>query len=135
VIPESIQAALWQKLLYVEPLGAVGAVARATAGEIRAVPETRRLIEAAMEEIVALARARGVMLDPALPSQALKRIDALPAGATASMQRDILEGRPSELDLQTGTVVRFAEESGVEVPVHRTIYAALLPSERRARKA
>ena len=49
------------------------------------------------------------------------------------MQRDILAGRPSELDLQTGTVVRYAEEAGVEVPVHGTIYAALLPGEMRAR--
>ena len=134
VVPESIQTALWQKLLYVEPLGAVGAVARAPAGELRAVPETRRLIEAAMEEVVAVALARDVALDPGLPAQALRRIDALPAGATASMQRDILEGRPSELDLQTGTVVRFAGAAGVAVPVHTTIYAALLPSERRARR-
>jgi 2-dehydropantoate 2-reductase len=49
------------------------------------------------------------------------------------MQRDIVGGRPSELDLQTGTVVRYAEESRVEVPVHSTLYAALLPNERKAR--
>jgi 2-dehydropantoate 2-reductase len=49
------------------------------------------------------------------------------------MHRDILSGRPSELDLQVGTLVRFAEEAGVPVPVHTTIYAALLPAEMRAR--
>ena len=50
-----------------------------------------------------------------------------------SMQRDVIEGRPSELEAQIGAVVRLGEASGVPVPLHRTIYAALLPLERRAR--
>jgi 2-dehydropantoate 2-reductase len=133
VVPDDIQVAMWTKLLFVEPLGAVGAVARAPVGVLRAVPESLRLMEAAMEEIVAVARKRGVALDPTLPAQAIRRAATLPATTTASMQRDILDGRPSELDLQTGTVVRYAEEAGVAVPVHSTIYAALLPSELRAR--
>jgi ketopantoate reductase len=41
--------------------------------------------------------------------------------------------RPSELEAQVGAVVRLGERLGVTVPVHRTIYAALLPQERRAR--
>jgi 2-dehydropantoate 2-reductase len=49
------------------------------------------------------------------------------------MQRDVLAGRPSELEAQVGAVVRLGERLGVEVPVHRTIYAALLPQDRRAR--
>ncbi len=135
VSPDDIRVAMWQKLLYVEPLGLVGAASRMPAGKIRAVPRTRRLMQTAMEEIVAVARARGVALDRALPAQAIGRLDKLPASATASMQRDILGGRPSELDLQAGTVVRFAAESGVEVPVHQALYAALLPAEMLARGA
>ena len=48
------------------------------------------------------------------------------------MQRDVLEGRPSELEAQVGAVVRLGERLGVAVPLHRTIYAALVPLERRA---
>ncbi len=132
VVPPSIQAAMWQKLLYVEPLGAVGSVARQPAGVLRAVPQSRELLRAAVEEIVRLAHARGIELDPSLPSDVLLRIDKLPTEATASMQRDIMAGRPSELEYQTGVVVRFAAESGVAVPVHSTIYAALLPGELQA---
>ena len=39
----------------------------------------------------------------------------------------------ARLEAQVGAVVRFGERLGVEVPVHRMIYAALLPLERRAR--
>jgi 2-dehydropantoate 2-reductase len=133
VTPDDIELALWQKLLHVEPLGAVGAVARQPAGVLRAVPETRRLLQTAMEEVVAVARKRGVPIDPALPEQAVRRVDSLPPDATASMHRDIAAGRPSEFEFQVGTVVRYAQESAVPVPVHSTIYAALKPSEQRAR--
>jgi 2-dehydropantoate 2-reductase len=50
-----------------------------------------------------------------------------------SMQRDVMEGRPSELEAQVGAVVRIGDAAGVPVPLHRTIYAALLPLERMAR--
>jgi 2-dehydropantoate 2-reductase len=49
------------------------------------------------------------------------------------MQRDIMEGRPSELEAQNGAVVRLGQEAGVPTPVHAFIYHSLLPSELRAR--
>jgi 2-dehydropantoate 2-reductase len=133
VVPDDIEAALWQKLLFVEPLGAVGAVTRQPAGVLRAVPEARRLLQTAMEEVVAVAHKRGVALDPTLPEQAIQRLDTLPADATSSMHRDILAGRPSEFEFQVGTLVRYAAEAEVPVPVHSTIYAALKPGELKAR--
>ncbi len=60
-------------------------------------------------------------------------MDNLPPDATASMQRDILEGRPSELESQNGAVVRLGDAAGVDTPLHRFIYSTLLPLELRAR--
>jgi 2-dehydropantoate 2-reductase len=60
-------------------------------------------------------------------------IDGLPPGGTTSMMRDLLEGRPSELDSLVGAVVRIGQKYGVPVPVNETIYGALLPAELRAR--
>jgi 2-dehydropantoate 2-reductase len=51
----------------------------------------------------------------------------------ASMQRDLMEGRPSELGSQNGAVVRMGLESGVPTPLHSFIYHSLLPQELRAR--
>jgi 2-dehydropantoate 2-reductase len=45
------------------------------------------------------------------------------------MQKDIMEGRPSELESQNGTVVRMGRELGVSTPTHNFIYASLLPLE------
>ncbi len=40
-VADNIRAALWEKLLFVGPFGAVGAVSRAPIGVLRALPETR----------------------------------------------------------------------------------------------
>jgi 2-dehydropantoate 2-reductase len=87
-----------------------------------------------MEEVARVALARGVRLPEQAVSRALAMVDALPAEATASMQRDIQAGRPSELEDQVGAVVRLGGESAVATPVHRTLLGTLLPSEREARR-
>jgi 2-dehydropantoate 2-reductase len=132
-VPESIQAALWEKFLFIVPTSAVGAVTRSTLGEVRELPESRALLEEAAREVWRLARARGIPVRDDAVERTLSFVDGLPHEATASMHRDLVAGRPSELEAQSGAVVRLAAESGIEVPVNRLLYASLLPAERRAR--
>jgi 2-dehydropantoate 2-reductase len=54
-------------------------------------------------------------------------VDQLPAGGTTSLQRDLEEGKASELDAWNGAVVRLARDSGIDAPVHTFIYESLLP--------
>jgi 2-dehydropantoate 2-reductase len=133
-VPEDIHVAMWNKYIFIAPWGGAGAVTRAPAGVTRSLPETRALLEGAMEEIFLLARARKVAMERDAVRHAMAFVDALPYEATASMQRDIMSGRPSELDAQNGTVVRLGKEAGVATPVNGMIYSSLLPLERRARK-
>ncbi len=134
VVPD-IRTKLWEKFLIIDPLGSVGAAVRLPVGELLAVPETRALLVAAARETEALARARGARLAADALERTLGWVEALPPEATSSMQRDVVAGKPSELHEQTGAVVRLARASGVPVPVHEALYAALLPQERRARAA
>lgn len=133
-VPADIRAAMWNKFLFIAALSGVGAVSRVPAGVIRSLPETRELLRQALEEIYSVALRSGVALPADAVARTLEFIDGLPPDGTASMQRDVLAGRPSELEAQVGAVVRLGERLEVEVPVHRTIYAALLPQERRARE-
>jgi 2-dehydropantoate 2-reductase len=132
VVSSEIGALLWSKLLFVEPLGSVGAVTRSTADVVRAVPETRAMLEEAMREVRAVAGGRGIVVPESAIVQSLARVDSLPAGATASMHRDLVEGRPSELREQTGAVVRLGKSAGVARPVHDFLWASLLPEAMRA---
>jgi 2-dehydropantoate 2-reductase len=132
-IAGDIRTALWEKLLFVGPFGGVGAVTRAPVGVFRSLPETRALLEGAMAEVIAVARAHGSLLTDESMARAFAIVDGSPEEATASMQRDIIAGRPSELESQIGVVVRRAREFDVPVPIHAMFYASLLPQERRAR--
>ena len=132
-VPNDIHAAMWRKFLLIVSWSSVGAVTRSPAGAFRSVPETRALLEAVMRETFAVAKARGVDLAEEVIDQTLAFIDALPAGGTASMQRDLTDGKPSELEAQTGAVVRMGRETGVATPVSTLIYHSLLPLEMRAR--
>ena len=132
-IPEDIHVAMWNKFLLIAPWGGLGALTRAPIGVARSLPETRALLEHAMEEIYLLAQARKIAMGQESIRQAMAFLDNMPYEGTASMQRDIMAGRPSELDAQNGAVVRLGKEAGAATPVNGMIYASLLPLEMRAR--
>lgn len=134
VLSPNIRGDLWEKLLFVEPVGSVGAVTRVSVDVFRSVPESRAMLTAAMHEIHTVAGDLAVQMRPDAVEQALARVDRLPAGSTTSMHRDVVEGRPSELEDQTGAVVRLGTKAGSSVPIHQLLLASLLPRERRARQ-
>ena len=125
-IATDIQVALWTKFLFIASFSGVGAVANAPAGVLRSDPKWRGRMLSAMQEIYALAHARGVKLPADSVDKVMAAVDGLPEDATSSMQRDIAAGKPSELDSQNGAVVRMARESGIEVPTHKFIYETLV---------
>jgi 2-dehydropantoate 2-reductase len=132
-LSDDIQRAMWTKLVFIAAMSVVGATTRAPIGVTRTIPETRELLGRAFDEVRSVAVARGVDLPTDLVSRFLEFVDALPEEEITSMQRDVLAGRPSELEAQVGAVVRLGREAGVPTPVHQTLYAGLLPRERRAR--
>lgn len=132
-IASDIYVALWMKFLFIASFSGVGAIANAPAGILRSNPKMRAQMLGAMEEIYALAHARNIRLPSNSIETVMAGVNALPDDATSSMQRDIAAGKPSELESQTGAVVRMARESGVQVPTHELIYAKLKPFEEKAR--
>jgi 2-dehydropantoate 2-reductase len=132
-IPPDIHVAMWRKFLFIVSTSGMGALTRSPVGTYRELPETRKMLEQAMQEVFQVARASNIDLPADAVSAALAFIDGLPAGGTASMQRDIMEGRPSELEAQNGAVVRLGREVGVDTPLNAFIYHSLLPMELRAR--
>jgi 2-dehydropantoate 2-reductase len=132
-VPADIRAAMWEKFLTITSFSGVGAVTRAPIGVIRSVPQTREMMVGVMREIIAVANARGIPLGEDAVQRVLAFRDGLPAASTASMQRDIMDGRPSELEWQSGAVVRLGREAGVATPLNAFIYHSLLPQELKAR--
>lgn len=128
-----IRTELWKKLLTVSSWAGLGALSRSPMGVLRGQPETHALIDRAIDEGIAVGARRGYPIGADTKRELWKFYEAMPADATASMQRDIMAGKPSELDAWNGAIVRFGVETGVDTPVQAFTYHALLPMERRAR--
>ena len=106
-VPPDIVKALWIKFLMVTSFGGVGSITRAPIGVMRAIPETRRLLERCLQEVLAVAKARGVPMADAVVADTMNLDDALPANGTTSLQRDIADGKMTELEYWNGAVVRL----------------------------
>jgi 2-dehydropantoate 2-reductase len=132
-VPPDILHSMWTKFLFIAPMSAIGALTRVPIGEWRTMPELRAIAEESLREMIALAKARGVDPGDDALQRTMDRYDNLAAASTSSLQRDVMEGKPSELDAQIGAVVRLANESGVAAPVSSLLYHLLLPQELKAR--
>ena len=135
VVPTAdIWADLWSKFLFVVPFGALGSATNAPIGALRSRPGIRRLLESAMGEIREVALRMGVALPSDAVEQAMAFVDQQPPDGRSSLQRDLLAGRPTELEAWSGAVVRLGQETGVPTPVNGVLYevlAALVPPGER----
>ncbi len=134
-IPADINVAMWLKFLLISPWSGLGAVSQAPIGVLLKVAETRQLLIDSMQEIYQLGLAQGVKLPKDCIEMTMSILDSLPVSSTASMQRDMADGKPSELDQQSGTIVRLGKALDIDTPVNRFILDCLRPQELRARGA
>jgi 2-dehydropantoate 2-reductase len=134
-VPTDIHLVMWDKYLFITALSGVGAATRAPAGILRSLPETRLLLEQLMREVVVVAQARRVSMGEETIKRRMAFIDGLAPGSMTSMQRDLLGGRPSELEAILGSLVRMGQQAGVPTPICEVLYHSLLPQEQRARKS
>lgn len=130
-----IRKAMWTKFIFIAAYSGVASVVRLPAGQIRSCPETMTMLQGAMEEIEAVARAIDVNLDQDIVGKSMAFFDGFPDEATASMQRDVQDGRMFELEAMTGSLIRNGADAGVPTPVNSFIYAALKPLEMEVRSS
>jgi 2-dehydropantoate 2-reductase len=120
-----ITADLWRKLAFIATMSAACGLARSSVGPIRNAPLGRLLIERALREVLAVARARGVGLTGNEEADLLRFVDSLPDPTKPSFLLDLESGGPTEIEDLSGAVSRLGRQAGVETPVHDVAVAAL----------
>lgn len=133
-IPEDIHLDIWKKFLFIVTISGVGAITRSVFGVIREDDDVRQIMYQTANEIVAVANAKGIDLTNSDVEMVFKVIDGLDYNTTASMQRDIMEARPSELENFNGYIVKEGKKLHISTPANTFIYHCLLPMEKKARK-
>jgi 2-dehydropantoate 2-reductase len=122
---DDITKTLWRKFMINVGANQASAYHKAPYRELQTETDARKLMLAAMGEVVALSQLEETGLtdkDIEDWEGILRTLD--PTGMT-SMAQDAVAGRKTEVDLFAGTVVALAERHGLDVPVNKMLLEAL----------
>lgn len=114
---------MWSKLVFLAPFALTTSAADRTTGAVIADPEWRVKLESCVREASAVACAEGAKVNAdAVISAMLK----MPPDMRSSMQKDVSQGNPPELDAIAGAILRGASRHGIDLPTTSTLVAAVL---------
>ena len=130
-----IQVDLWEKFLFICAQGGVTALGGLTIGEILGCSETAAFYRGVMDEVAAVARAKGVALPRDAVDRNLAFARGLQPGMRSSLAHDLSQGNRLEVETLAGSVVRYGRETGVPTPFNFAIYACLKPHHEKAQAA
>ncbi len=121
---DDIEADLWTKLVMNCAYNAICALADAPYGRMVSMPEVRAVMVEAVDEVVAVANAKGIGLSSDIAERAIRLAETMPETRSSTAQ-DLARGRPTEIDHLNGHVVTEGERFGIATPVNRTLHALI----------
>ena len=121
-VVEDVHEILWSKLFINVGINAITALTGIRNGELLDMAATRRLCREAVDEAVAVARARGIAVTGD-PVETVLKVASATGTNRSSMGQDVDSRRPTEIGAINGFIVREAEAAGVPVPVNRALTA------------
>ena len=135
-VSDNIEGELWLKLLRNCALNAISALGRVRYGQIIQSEDAKKLVEQIVDEVLAVARAAGVVLpgvdDRRSGMAAAMELATQMAGALSSTAQDLNRGRLTEIDALNGYVSRRGKELGIAVPVNHALFTLVKLAEQAA---
>lgn len=132
-LSEHIWVDVWTKFMFITTVSGLGGLTRTPIDQMYQNTELRKLLRQTAEEIYKISEAKEIGLPPTIVDDIMKFISKQPKGATASTQRDLMQGKPSELDNFNGYIVREGDRLHIETPINDFIYHCLQPMENLTR--
>ena len=121
VADPQVEVAVWEKVAFNAAMNSVAAVTRLPVGPIADHPAGRMLVFAIVMETLAVAKARGLIVDADRVRQTLEMAFAEHRDHQPSMLQDVLAGRPTEIENINGAIVAYATELGIDTPVTKSM--------------
>jgi 2-dehydropantoate 2-reductase len=132
-VSENIEGELWLKLLRNCALNAISALGHVRYGQIAQHNDARKLMEQIVDEVLAVARAAGVVLPGVHDRQsgmaAAMELATQMAGALSSTAQDLDRGRLTEVDALNGYIARRGSKLGIPVPANHALFTLVKLAE------
>ena len=113
---------MWSKIAVLAPLALSTTAANTSIGGVIHDTTRREQVEACVRESVAVAKAEGAEVDA---ESIIASIHRMPHGMRSSMQKDLEQGNPLELDAIAGPILRAAARHSMAVPVTQALAIAV----------
>ena len=113
---------LWSKLAFLAPIALATTASGAPVGEVVASEHWRHRLESCVREVCAVATADGAQVDT---ERGIAGLVGLPAGMRSSMQKDVEQGNPPELDAIAGPILRAAKRYGIPISATQSLVDAV----------
>jgi 2-dehydropantoate 2-reductase len=123
-VSEDIRGEQWRKLVWNAPFNGMTALTGSFAHDILTIPDGRAMVEAAMHEVIYVARAQGIAL-PLGTAEETMALTLVAGPVRTSMLVDRELGRPLEHDALYGPPIRIGKELGVATPTLQHIHTLL----------
>lgn len=130
--PADMEHAIWNKFMLNVGINQWSAVLGARYGVFHRQDAARSLIRSTMEEVLAVAQARGVALTTEDLEHWFDIVDTLGADGKTSMLQDVEAGRKTEVEMFAGRMVELGRELGVETPLNQALLQAIHAIEAEA---
>lgn len=118
---ENIEETVWEKFIFISALASATSYLNVNIGGILNHPENKTVYISLLNEITAVAVAKGLKLPNDIVDQTITKLEKSPKDATSSMHRDLLAGRNTEVVSLTKYVVDQAVKFGVATPIYQMI--------------
>lgn len=127
-IHRNMETMLWLKFLMVACSSSINVAMRSGFDAMADNPAMPWLLEIALQEALAVARALEVPLPRDIETQTRATLrNVFAHGGKASLLTDLERGRPLEIEWLSGAIHRMGEQTGVPTPLHTAIYQELMP--------
>lgn len=120
-VSENVMGLIWDKLLVNVGINALTAITELQNGKLAEIPELAAILEKAVEEGEAVAKAKGIVLNTPDPIKHTKKVCIATAENKSSMLQDILRKKVTEINMINGAIVREGEAAGVLTPVNEVL--------------
>ncbi|RGY96844.1 ketopantoate reductase family protein [Clostridium sp. AM58-1XD] len=121
-LEEDIIHRMWSKWMLNVGVNQTVMVEEGTYRTVQEPGKARDLMKAAMREVIMIAEKEGVSVTEKDLDEYTALVDSLSPDGMPSMRQDGMAGRLTEVELFAGTVLKKAEQYGLEAPVNRELY-------------
>lgn len=130
--PPDMIRTLWWKFMVNVGMNQVSAILGAPYGVFQRSQAARELTQEAMNEVIAIAQARGIPLSKKDSEDFQPFLMKMSPEGKTSMVQDVEAGRKTEVEMFAGKVVEMGRELNIPTPVNRTFLKLIRVMEERA---